>query len=159
MLNPILDRQRSDEERTFVTKSAEETAGIGRRFGEQVPLPALAILVGDLGSGKTVFVKGLAAGLGIDPAEVSSPSFTLVNIYDGPIRLFHLDLYRIPEGAPIEEQLGLAEMLAEEAMVAVEWGERLRPEWKTDGWQVRLRWIAEDTREITISRIAGRGQA
>lgn len=134
-----------------VTHSPEETFELGREIGQQIAPPVLFLLDGELGTGKTVFVRGLAAGLGIDPEEVTSPSFTLVNLYRGPTNLYHLDLYRIPEGEPIEEQLGLAEILAERAIVAIEWGDRLRPEWKRSAWRVDFHWLGDEERELTIS--------
>jgi tRNA threonylcarbamoyladenosine biosynthesis protein TsaE len=80
--------------------SAEETFEVGARVGARLAGGEVLLLHGTLGAGKTVFVKGLAAGLGIDVDEVSSPSFTLVNRYDGGrLTLYHIDLYRLDEGA------------------------------------------------------------
>jgi tRNA threonylcarbamoyladenosine biosynthesis protein TsaE len=112
----------------FETASPDETEALARRVGASIEGPAAFLLVGDLGAGKTLFTRGLAAGLGIDPDEVSSPSFTLVNRYDGGrLRLYHLDLYRLDEGSATEAayDLGLEEMLEERAVVAIEWAERL----------------------------------
>jgi len=79
-----------------------------------------------LGAGKTLFAKGIAAGLGIDPDEVSSPSFTLVNRYEGRLKLYHLDLYRLPEGPTAAYAVDLDELLDEpDAVVLIEWGDRL----------------------------------
>src|SRR5262249_39900414 len=110
----------------FVTRSAEETFDLAYRIGEAIDGPAVFLLQGDLGTGKTVFAKGIAAGLDIDPAEVNSPTFTIVNQHDGRMRLYHLDLYRIEGGADELRELGLDEMLSEEnAVVVIEWPERL----------------------------------
>ena len=82
---------------------------------------------GALGAGKTVFVKGLAAGLGLDPAEVTSPSFTLVNRYgEGRLSLYHIDLYRLAEGAAAAHAVDLEELLSDErAVIVIEWAERM----------------------------------
>ncbi len=110
----------------FITHSAEETFELAYQIGERLTESAVFLLEGDLGAGKTVFAKGIAAGLDIDPADVNSPTFTLVNVHEGRMRLYHLDLYRL-EGA-VEEvyALGLDEMLSEaNAVVLIEWAERL----------------------------------
>jgi len=110
----------------FVTRSAEETFDLAYRVGEAIDEPAVFLLQGDLGAGKTVFAKGVGAGLDIDPAEVNSPTFTIVNRHEGRMRLYHLDLYRIAGGANEVYDLGLEEILAEPgAVVVIEWPERL----------------------------------
>jgi len=110
--------------RRWLTRSPAET----RRVGEEI-LPELlpdgtVLLLGDLAAGKTVLAQGVAAGLGIDPAEVQSPTYTLVREHNGPRgRLLHLDLYRLePAEAAL---LGLEELLASPAVKVVEWAERL----------------------------------
>jgi len=108
----------------FITHSAEETFALARRTGEQLKGGEVFLLKGDLGAGKTVFAKGLAAGLGIDPAEVTSPTFTLVNSHEGRLRFYHIDLYRLDIGA--HQGLGLDEIFDDEsAVTVVEWAERL----------------------------------
>ncbi|MGH9938549.1 MAG: tRNA (adenosine(37)-N6)-threonylcarbamoyltransferase complex ATPase subunit type 1 TsaE, partial [Blastocatellia bacterium] len=79
----------------FITRSAEETFELAYRIGEAIKEPAVFLLQGDLGAGKTVFAKGVGAGLDIDPVEVNSPTFTIVNRHEGRMRFYHLDLYRI----------------------------------------------------------------
>ena len=121
---------------------------------------AVLLLHGDLGAGKTAFVRGLAIGVGLDEDVVSSPTFTLVHEYrGGRVPLFHADLYRLPDGAAIDD-LGFDEAL-DEGIVAIEWPERLRrppPAARTD-WP-RRRWAVQitgpDTRGITIRRPAAR---
>jgi len=108
----------------IITHSAEETFDLAERIGAQLNARAVFLLSGDLGAGKTVFAKGLAAGLGIDPADVTSPSFTLINEYAGRLRLYHIDLYRLDAGACRE--LGLEEIFADDrAVTIIEWAERL----------------------------------
>jgi tRNA threonylcarbamoyladenosine biosynthesis protein TsaE len=110
----------------FITRSAEETFELAYRIGETINEPAVFMLEGDLGVGKTVFAKGIGAGLDIDPAEVNSPTFTLVNAHDGRMRMYHLDLYRIADGTNEVYDLGLEEMIVEPgAVVVIEWPERL----------------------------------
>ena len=110
----------------FITHSAEETFELAYQIGEGITESTVFLLQGDLGAGKTVFAKGIAAGLDIDPAEVNSPTFTIVNQHDGRMRLYHLDLYRIEGGADELREIGLDEMLNEaNAVVVIEWPERL----------------------------------
>jgi tRNA threonylcarbamoyladenosine biosynthesis protein TsaE len=119
------------EERTgaapWTSRSPEETFAIGRSIGEKLTGGEVLLLSGPLGAGKTVFVKGLADALGIEEDEVSSPSFTLVNRYGaGRLVLYHLDLYRLAEGASAAHAVDLDELLAEEeAVIVIEWAERM----------------------------------
>ena len=92
----------------FITHSAEETLTLARGIGEQLKGGEVFLLKGELGAGKTIFAKGLAAGLGIDPSDVTSPTFTLVNPHEGRLRFFHIDLYRLDAGA--HQGLGLEEI-------------------------------------------------
>jgi tRNA threonylcarbamoyladenosine biosynthesis protein TsaE len=106
------------------------------------------LLYGDLGAGKTAFVKGLAAGLGVSPDEVSSPTFTLVQEYrGGRLPLFHVDLYRLDDAREIDD-LGLEEIAAD-GVVAIEWAEKL-PRPATDAVHVRIEHGEGDTRKITL---------
>lgn len=108
----------------FTTHSPEETLALGRRIGEQLRGGEIFLLRGDLGAGKTVFAKGIAAGLGIQPDDVTSPSFTLVNAHEGRSRFYHIDLYRLDFGS--QENLGLPEILDDgNGVTAIEWAERL----------------------------------
>jgi tRNA threonylcarbamoyladenosine biosynthesis protein TsaE len=122
---PELTRQ------SFVTRSPEETIQLGRKLARQLAPPALVVLLGDLGTGKTTLTKGIVAGLGASSEEeVSSPTFTLIHEYGQRGRtappVYHVDLYRI-ETARELETLGLEDLLAEKAIVIVEWGEKLGP--------------------------------
>lgn len=115
------------ELRHCVTRSAEETQEFGRRLARALPRPALVILNGELGSGKTTLVKGIAEGLGVAREEdVASPSYTLIHEYSSPTAtLHHIDLYRL-ETSPQLATLGLEDILSggvqESSLVAVEWG-------------------------------------
>ena len=108
----------------FTTHSPEETFELARSIGEHLKGGEVFLLSGELGAGKTVFAKGLAAGLDIDPADVTSPTFTLVNAHEGRLRFYHVDLYRLEAAA--HRDLGLDEIFDEENAVSViEWAERL----------------------------------
>ena len=112
-------------EKRLRTRSENGTLALGELLTELLPAPKLVVLRGDLGMGKTTLVRGMAAALGADAAEVTSPTFTLVHEYKGrKTRLIHLDLYRLEEEREIEG-IGLWEMAeAEDALVMVEWGDR-----------------------------------
>ena len=106
------------------TESEEETTEVARTLAATLTPGAVLLLSGQLGAGKTAFVRGLAAGLGIDPEEVSSPTFTLVHEYrGGRLTLYHADLYRLEKTAT--EDLGLEEKRVAEAVLAIEWPDRL----------------------------------
>ena len=108
----------------FTTHSPEETFALARSIGERLGGGEILLLSGELGAGKTVFAKGLAAGLGIDPADVTSPSFTLVNVHEGRLRFYHVDLYRLESDRQVD--LGLEEIFEDnKAVTVVEWAERL----------------------------------
>lgn len=107
-----------------MTNSEAATAAIARDMASTLTPGAVLLLSGDLGAGKTVFVRGLAEGLGADPDEVSSPTFTLLHEYrGGRLTLHHADLYRLSAGAT--EDLGLDELVASGGVLAIEWPDRL----------------------------------
>ncbi len=109
---------------THVTHSEEETEAIARELAARLQPGAVVLLSGNLGAGKTAFVRGLAAGLGIDPGEVSSPTFTLVHEYrGGRLTLYHADLYRLERAAT--DDLGLEELGVADGVLAIEWPDRL----------------------------------
>ena len=136
----------------FITHSAEETFELAYRIGEGITQPTVFLLKGDLGAGKTVFAKGIGAGLEIDPAEVNSPTFTLVNYHDGRMRLYHLDLYRIESGAGEIYELGIDEILTEpDAVVIIEWAERLGSFEIPGAYRVFISDRSGDERRIEIS--------
>ncbi len=105
------------------TGSPEETEAAGEELAASLRAGDLLLLTGELGAGKTTFVRGLARGLG-SSAGVQSPTFQLVRVYPGRIQLAHVDLYRLESGSDLTD-LGLDDLL-EEGVVAVEWGDRLR---------------------------------
>lgn len=110
----------------WLSSDARETMTLGQHLGQELVGGEILLLSGPLGAGKTVFVKGIAEGLGVDPEEVTSPSFTLVNPYEGRLPLFHIDLYRLDEGVSAAHAVDLDELLTnEKAVLVIEWAERL----------------------------------
>ena len=143
------------QEGELISRAPVETFEAGRHVGERLAGGEILLLSGVLGAGKTVFVKGLAAGLGLDAAEVSSPSFTLVNRHgEGRLVLYHLDLYRLTEGPAAAHAVELDELLAEEsAVIVIEWAERLgHYRLPPSVWRVRIEGDGEDPRRITVTR-------
>jgi tRNA threonylcarbamoyladenosine biosynthesis protein TsaE len=134
--------------RSIVTRSEEDTIREAAKMAAGLAAGAIVLLSGELGAGKTAFVRGLAEGLGIDAAEVTSPTFTLVHEYrGGRLPLIHVDLYRL-EQASLDE-IGLDEDLAVRGVLAIEWPERLVrvPAGHVD---VRIRDTGGETRVIEI---------
>src|SRR5437660_815983 len=110
----------------LVSNSKRETFDLGIRIGSQLSGGEIILLNGRLGAGKTMLVKGVAHALGIDEEEVTSPSFTLVNPHHGRLLLYHIDLYRLDEGASAAHAVDLDEIMTDEnAVVIIEWAERL----------------------------------
>jgi len=135
----------------FITRSAEDTFELAYRMGEAINESAVFLLQGDLGVGKTVFAKGLGAGLDIDPAEVNSPTFTIVNRHEGRMRMYHLDLYRIEGGADEVYSLGLDDMLSEDdVVVVVEWPERLGAFAIPGAYRVVIDDLGGDERSVSV---------
>ena len=100
-----------------------ETFAIGEQIGRQLRGGEVLLLDGPLGAGKTVLVKGVAAALDIDPEDITSPSFTLVDPHEGRLPLFHIDLYRLDEGPSAAHAVDLEELLSDErAVIVIEWG-------------------------------------
>ena len=144
-------RRRSASGRLF-SLSEGETYEIGRTLGRQLDGSELVLLEGPLGIGKTVFARGIAAGLGIDPDQVCSPSYTIVQEYDGErSRMYHVDLYRVEHVDEIAT-LGLEELLGSGAVVVVEWGERLPESYRRNAMTVRLHEIGEAARRIEFNQ-------
>ena len=136
--------------REIRTTSPEETKAWGKRLARLLFPGAVIALEGELGAGKTCFVKGLAAGLGLDEEEISSPTFTLIaEHYRGRIPLYHLDLYRL-EGAEVEE-LGLDEYLFGQGVSAIEWFRFLPAGIVNEYLQVSFTFVDGDERVLTLT--------
>jgi tRNA threonylcarbamoyladenosine biosynthesis protein TsaE len=140
----------------FTTKSGADTVEVGRLLASLLAPPQLLILRGDLGTGKTTLVKGIAQALdAAEPDEVTSPTFTLLHEYDGtqngrPVKLFHLDVYRL-EGERQLETLGLDELLTPDALVLVEWGEKFKSIKKKSTGEIAITSEGGDARKITVT--------
>jgi tRNA threonylcarbamoyladenosine biosynthesis protein TsaE len=133
--------------RTLTTSSEAETAAAGRDLARELRPGAVVLLSGPLGAGKTAFVRGLAEGLGCDPDAISSPTFTIIQEYRGPVTLQHVDLYRL---APAEvDELGLDDLF-EDQIAAVEWAERWRQP-PADAVRVSIDVLDGDARRITVA--------
>lgn len=128
----------------------DETFELGRALGAQLRKSEMVLLEGPLGIGKTVFARGIAAGLGISIEQVCSPSYTLIQEYDGGrLPMYHVDLYRI-EAADEITTLGFDELLQAGGIVVVEWGERLPASYRRDALTVRFHDIGEASRRIEL---------
>ena len=136
----------------WVSFNEQETFDLGVRTGKQLSGGEIILLDGPLGAGKTVFVKGVARALGLNEEDITSPSFTLVNLHQGRLLLYHLDLYRLGEGLSAAHAVDLDEILSDEAaVVIVEWGERLgRYPMPADVWRIRISGDGDQPRRITI---------
>lgn len=137
----------------WISFNERETFDLGARLGEQFSGGEIILLNGPLGAGKTVLVKGIAHALGLDEEDVTSPSFTLVNPHQGRLLLYHIDLYRLDEGASAAHAVDLDEILTDEsAVVIIEWGERLgRYPLPADVWRVGISGDGDEPRKISIS--------
>jgi tRNA threonylcarbamoyladenosine biosynthesis protein TsaE len=134
---------------TVTTHSQEETADVGRRLAASLVPGSVLLLTGDLGAGKTAFVRGMAEGLGVSPEDVSSPTFTLMQEYrGGRLPLLHVDLYRLNDAREIDE-LGLEE-LGLGSVLAIEWAEKL-PRPIADAIEIRIDHGEGDERTLTIN--------
>lgn len=136
----------------FRTQSAEETATVGSRIAANLKPPAVVMLIGDLGVGKTTLAKGIVSALGTAPAEdVLSPTFSLVHEYEGDPKIYHLDLYRL-DSIPQLETLGLEDLWDQPAVVIVEWGEKFGLQLPGPRTDVFLEYGDDDSRVIRIQR-------
>jgi tRNA threonylcarbamoyladenosine biosynthesis protein TsaE len=134
----------------FISRSAEETIQRGKELAAQLTPPVVILLSGELGTGKTTLTKGIVSGLGAGKEEeVTSPTFTLVHVFHNHCKVYHVDLYRVEDFHDLET-LALEDVLAESAVVVVEWSERfsLRTDWPSI--RIHLEHLEGDSRRITI---------
>ena len=136
--------------RVIRSRSEEETIALGEEIARALPGRAVVLLIGDLGAGKTTLAKGIVKGLGAAaPEDVNSPTYTLIHEYGERNKVYHIDLYRLERASEVLA-LGLDELLASDAILLVEWGERFPALWPANRLEIRLAWTAEDVREITV---------
>jgi tRNA threonylcarbamoyladenosine biosynthesis protein TsaE len=136
----------------FASHNEHETFEVGRRLGTQLSGGEILLLSGPLGAGKTVLVKGIASALGLDAEDVTSPSFTLVNPHQGRLLIYHIDLYRLDEGASAAHAVDLDEILTDEkAVVIIEWAERMgRYPLPVNVWRIGISGDGDEPRKISV---------
>ena len=133
------------------TTSPEETRQLGAELGRRIQTGTVIALFGDLGSGKTLLVQGLARGLGVpDSYYITSPTYTLINEYPGRHPLCHVDLYRIDNPVDFEE-IGLYEILYTNKVVAIEWADRLHEDLPADHLNIQLEITSDESRKISLT--------
>ena len=131
----------------YLTHSEQETAGVAATLARRLSPGTVVLLFGELGAGKTAFVRGFVEGVGIAADEVSSPTFTVIQEYGGDGRVYHVDLYRL--GPDEVEDLGLEELPERGGLVCIEWADRLP--WPVAGAvSVRITDEGDDAREVAI---------
>jgi tRNA threonylcarbamoyladenosine biosynthesis protein TsaE len=134
----------------ITTRTPEETQQCGKTIGKGIEQPLVIGLSGELGSGKTAFVQGLAAGLDV-PGEyyITSPTFTLINEYPGRFPLFHIDLYRLGGTSDLED-IGLDEVLYNPAVTAIEWAEKMSDDLPAEHLTITFEITDNDCRRISL---------
>lgn len=141
--------------KTYITDSALETRGLGRKLSKVLKPGQRVFLKGELGAGKTTFVKGIAEGLG-GRRPVRSPSFVVINEYPSKrLKLYHIDLYRLPS-CEIDD-LGIEEYLYSEGVCLIEWAEKLHSGIKPD-YKVVFKWLGDNKRSISLIPLKAAGQ-
>ncbi len=134
----------------ITSRSINETQNLGQKLGGWINQPLVIALTGDLGSGKTAFVQGLASGLEV-PAEyyITSPTFTLINEYPGRYPLVHVDLYRLEDIHDFED-LGLDDLMYDQAVIAIEWADKLSDGLPAEHLAITMEIIDTDCRKISL---------
>jgi tRNA threonylcarbamoyladenosine biosynthesis protein TsaE len=140
----------------ITTRTVQETQKLGKTIGQRIKFPIVIGLSGDLGSGKTAFVQGLAEGLEI-PGQyyITSPTFTLVNEYPGRLPLIHIDLYRL-DGIHDFEDIGLDEMIYDQAVIAIEWAEKMSRQLPDHHLAMTFEIINDNDRKINLNAFGPR---
>ena len=138
----------------FTSISPQQTFELGHEIGSRLQGGEILLMSGPLGAGKTILVKGICAALGIDEEDVTSPSFTLVNPYNGRLRLYHVDLYRLDEGASAAYAVDLDDLLSDDdSIIVIEWAERMgRYPLPANVWRIEIEGDGDDPRKIRVQR-------
>lgn len=137
-------------EKVFRTESPEETQNLGEKLGKGLQRGDVIALIGDLGTGKTCLTQGIARGVGLAPNEVvSSPSYILINEYNGMIPIYHIDLYRLETDAEIAD-LGLSEYIEGDGICIIEWAERMADGLPDTCIKINMTWEGENIRSIKM---------
>ena len=135
---------------TVICRSLEETRSLGRVIGDSLRSGILITLQGTLGAGKTQLVQSIAQALGIDPRNVTSPTFTMIQVHPGRLALVHIDAYRIADEDQYME-LGIDEYIDGDSLVAIEWGEKFRQQLPAECLEINIAVLDEFQREISFS--------
>jgi len=136
----------------ITTKNPQETMKFAARLGKLLKKGDIVCFFGDLGSGKTTFIKGLAQGMNIDQTKVNSPTFVLMNAYKGKLPLFHFDFYRL-EGIGEINTIGYDEFIYGDGVAVIEWADRLKGNYPKEYLKVKLKHKKLNERVITMSAI------
>ncbi len=139
--------------RIYITATEDETIALGAQLAATWPRPAVVLLIGNLGAGKTTMAKGIAEGLGIARADdVTSPTFPLIHEYGDSGELFHIDLYRLDTAAEVES-LGLDEIFSRRAVVLLEWAERFPALLPRERIEIRIEARDDESRVVTVTEL------
>jgi len=142
----------------IITNSPDATWALGEKIGKNLEPGTVLALTGDLGSGKTIFVQGLAKGLDVpDNYYITSPTYTLINEYPGRYHLFHVDLYRIGNYADLDD-IGLYEILRSDGVVAIEWADKFPKKFITEYLAVHIDILNDKSRKISMAAYGLRGK-
>jgi tRNA threonylcarbamoyladenosine biosynthesis protein TsaE len=133
----------------FLTESSEQTEQLGRQWADALQAGDVIALTGELGSGKTTLVRGVAEGLGVERSGVSSPSFVLVRTYEGRLPIFHVDLYRL-EGAPEAASVGVEECYEQNGVTLIEWANQVPEVLPEEFLEIRFEAPTPNTRKLTL---------
>jgi len=136
----------------IISHSEKETLALGKKLAAMIKEPNVAVLSGELGAGKTVFVKGLAEGLGVKTEKVLSPTFNFVHEYHGEKNLYHFDLYRLSNISELTE-IGWDDYLEKDGLVVVEWGEKAGAFLPQKYYLISFKMVSENEREINVELV------
>ena len=139
------------------TSSEDQTIALGEEIGRGLGRRAVVLLIGELGAGKTTIAKGIIRGLGAAaPEDVASPTFTLIHEFGENPKVYHIDLYRLERASDVLS-LGLDDLLDQEAILLVEWGERFPELWPPERIEIHLSWVGETVREVRVQGLGAGG--
>ncbi len=138
---------------TFETDSVEGTVELGKALAQRLEVGDCVALIGPLGAGKTVLIRGIALGLGLpDERLVSSPTFVLVREYPGRVPIYHADLYRLAFPEAELGELGVDEMLTD-GVILIEWADRARAALPRPRWEIEISSIGPEARRFSVDRV------
>jgi tRNA threonylcarbamoyladenosine biosynthesis protein TsaE len=153
MSKPTKTKNQRPKTEDYICNTPEETFDLGEKLGETLRGGEIILLSGGLGAGKTLFTKGVLYALEYDTREVTSPSFTLVNLYKAKFDVYHIDFWRLNENSDVAFAVGLYEILEDEtAIVIIEWAERLKKiKFPNNIIRVKIEGDGDEARKIVIS--------